>query len=111
AGFELTAMQALRLLHDAHLRADRAVVAQELLDSRRRERRVTAQLRELPGKSQQRRESVRDVMRRRLMAREKQQHAGRDELVRRKPVAVLLQAHELAQQIGTRRPSALGDER
>ena len=54
AGVELPAVQRVRLLHDAHLRADRAVVAQQLFDRGGRERAIRAQLHQLVRKAQQR---------------------------------------------------------
>ena len=91
AGLELPAVEGLRLLDDAHLRADRPVVAQQLLDGGGRKRGVLAELLQLAGEAQERCEAIGNVVGRRLVAGEEEQDAHRDELVLRETIALLLQ--------------------
>ena len=78
---ERLAVQLLRMLDDAHLRARRTVVAQQLFHGRGGQSGVGAQALHLIGKAHQRQHAVGNVVGGRLVAGKQHQDACGDQLV------------------------------
>src|SRR5262245_40761158 len=93
---------------DARGALDGAVVAQELLDRARGERRISLQSPELVGMAQERQHPVADEVHRRLVTGHEEEDAHGQEFALRQPIALLLGRDERAQQIRSWLTASLG---